>query len=114
MRRQPGARAGRGYTLRAVDKGDGPGAYRDERAALAGENARLRAEVAALRGARRSRAQRALNVALMVVLDVWVFTLIVGWVNAPRDAEVWLGWAAAIVTVGMNVAVAQRVLRAPR
>ncbi|MBK6530829.1 MAG: hypothetical protein IPF99_14820 [Deltaproteobacteria bacterium] len=43
--------------------------------------------------------------------DAWVFTLVVGWVNAPRDAEVWLGWAVAALTVGMNVVAAKRLLR---
>ena len=51
------------------------------------------------------------GVPALVALDGWVFTLVVGWVNAPRDATVWLGWAAAAVMVGTNVAVAQRVLR---
>jgi hypothetical protein len=46
-----------------------------------------------------------------LLLDAWVFTLVVGWVNTPRDAEVWLGWAVAALTVGMNVVVAKRVLR---
>ena len=94
-----------------VNTGDGPGAYRDERAALAAENARLQAEVAGLRGARRTRLQRALTLLVMVAVDAWVFTLIVGWVNAPRDADVWLGWVVAGLTVGMNVVVAQRSLR---
>ena len=95
-----------------MNTGDGPGAYRDERATLAAENARLQAEVAGLRGARRTRVQRALTLLTMAAVDAWVFTLIVGWVNAPRDADVWLGWAVAALTVGMNVVVAQRLLRA--
>jgi hypothetical protein len=91
--------------------GEGPGAYRDERASLTAENARLKAELAGLHGRRRSRAQRALIAVAMVAADAWVFTVIVGLVNAPRDADVWLGWGLAVLTVGMNVAVAQRVLR---
>jgi hypothetical protein len=94
-----------------VNTGDGPGAYRDDRSSLAAENARLRAELEGLRGARRSRAQRAAAVVAALLLDAWVFTLVVGWVNTPRDAEVWLGWAVAALTVGMNVVVAKRVLR---
>ena len=92
--------------------GEGPGAYRDERVALAAENARLTAEVAGLRGARRSWWQRAALGAVTLAVDAWVFTLVVTWVNAPRDAAVWLGWAVALLMVGTNVAVAQRVLRA--
>lgn len=102
----------RGYTLREVSTGDGPGAYRDDRPGLAAENARLRAELAGLRGARRSRAQRAAAAVAVLLLDAWVFTLVVGWVNTPRDAEVWLGWAVAALTVGMNVVAAKRLLRA--
>lgn len=94
-----------------MNTAEGPGAYRDERATLAAENARLKAELAGLRGARWSRWRRGLAGAALVALDGWVFTLVVGWVNAPRDATVWLGWAAAAVMVGTNVAVAQRVLR---
>lgn len=95
----------------AVSSSDGPNAYRDERATLAAENARLKAELAALHGARRSRLGRAALALATVAADAWVFTLVVGWVNAPSDAEVWLGWGVAVLTVGMNVAVAQRVLR---
>lgn len=91
--------------------GEGPGAYRDERASLTAENARLKAELDGLRGRRRSRAQRALIAVAMVAVDAGVFTVIVALVNAPRDADVWLGWGLAVLTVGMNVAVAQRVLR---
>lgn len=91
--------------------GEGPGAYRDERASLTAENARLKAELAGLQGRRRSRAQRALIAVAMLGLDAGVFTAIVALVNAPRDADVWLGWGLAVLTVGMNVAVAQRVLR---
>ena len=101
----------REYTLPAVSTGDGPGAYRDDRPSLAAENARLRAELAGLRGARRSRAQRAAAVVAVLLLDAWVFTLVVGWVNTPRDAEVWLGWAVAALTLGMNVVAAKRLLR---
>lgn len=91
--------------------GEGPGAYRDERASLTAENARLKAELAGLQERRRSGALRALIALGMVALDAGVFTVIVGLVNAPRDADVWLGWGLAVLTVGMNVAVAQRVLR---
>lgn len=94
-----------------MSSGDGPNAYRDERATLAAENARLKAELAALQGARRSRLGRASLAVATVAADAWVFTLIVGWVNAPSDAGVWLGWGVAVLTVGLNVAVAQRVLR---
>jgi len=94
-----------------VSSGDGRSAYRDERATLAAENARLTAELAALHGARRSRLGRAALALATVAADAWVFTLVVGWVNAPSDAGVWLGLGVAALTVGMNVAVAQRVLR---
>lgn len=91
---------------------DGPGAYRDERATLAAENARLRAELAGLRGARRSRAARVGTAVALVALDAWVFTLVVAWVNAPRDASVWTGWVVAALMVLANILAAQRLLRA--
>lgn len=108
-----GAQSGRRGGIRsgAVSSGDGRSAYRDERATLAAENARLKAELAALHGARRSGLGRAALALATVAADAWVFTLVVGWVNAPSDAGVWLGWGVAVLTVGLNVAVAQRVLR---
>lgn len=94
-----------------MNTGDGPGAYRDERSSLAAENARLKAEVTSLRGARRSRLQRVALTATVLVADAWVFTLVVPRVNAPRDADVWLGWALAALMIVTNIVVAQRVLR---
>jgi hypothetical protein len=115
MRRQRSARPGRGgYTLPAVNTGTGPGAYRDERSALAAENARLSAELAELRGARRSTSRRLAIAALIAATDVAVFTMVIGWVNAPRDAIVWLGWCVAALTVAGNVFAAQRALRSQR
>jgi hypothetical protein len=102
---------GRGGIRAAVNTGDGPGAYRDDRLSLAAENARLRSEVERLHGVRRARWQRALVALALLAVDAWVFTLVVGWINAPRDGAVWLGLGVATVTVGLNVVVAQRVLR---
>lgn len=94
-----------------MDTGGDPGAYRDERHSLAAENARLRAELAGLHGARRTRVATAGLVALALAVDAAVFTLIVRWVNAPRDADVWLGWGAAAVLLAANVVFALCVLR---
>ena len=89
-----------------------PAGYRDERHSLAAENARLKAELEGMRGARRSKLQLALAALMLLGLDAGVFSLVVRWVNSPRDGDVWLGWAAAALAVALNVVVAQRVLRA--
>jgi hypothetical protein len=94
-----------------VNTGDAPGAYRDDRLSLAAENAKLRSEVERLHGVRRSRRQRALVALALLGADAWVFTLVVGWINAPSDGAVWLGLGVAAVTIGVNVAVGLRVLR---
>lgn len=94
-----------------MNTGDAPGAYRDDRRSLAAENARLRSEVEALRGARRARWQRALVALALLGLDAWVFTLVVGCINAPSDGAVWLGLGAGALTVAVNVAVVLRALR---
>jgi len=104
----------RGYTLRPVETGGDRGAFRDERHSLAAENARLKAELAGLRGAQRSRMTTAALVALALVVDGLVFTAVVRWVNAPRDADVWLGWSAAALLLVANVVFALRVLRPAR
>lgn len=97
-----------------MDQGGDPGAYRDERRSLAAENARLRAEVAGLRGARRSRRVTALLVAGVLALDAAVFTAVVRWVNSPSDGDVWLGWSAAALLSLANVVFALRLLRPAR
>jgi len=97
-----------------VEPGGDRGAFRDERHSLAAENARLKAELAGLRGAQRSRRATALLVVAALVLDGLVFTAVVRWVNAPRDADVWLGWSVAAALLAANVVFALRVLRPAR
>src|SRR3989338_205412 len=76
----------------AAEGGPGENWRGGGRVTLAAEAARLEAELAALHGARRSRLGRAALALATVAADAWVFTLIVGWVHAPSDAGVWLGW----------------------
>ncbi len=82
--------------------------YRDETASLVAENARLRAELARVRGPRR----RAGAAAVLALADVVTGLALRPWFNGGSDAKFWL--ATIIVAVLSFGAVACALSAVPR
>jgi hypothetical protein len=71
--------------------------YRDETASLVAENARLRSELARVRGPRR----RAAAAAVLVVVDIVSALTLRPWFNGGSDAKFWAATViVAVLTFG--------------
>ncbi len=82
--------------------------YRDERATLAAENDRLRAEVAALRAQRLQRRARVALALCLFALHVAAITYVPNLINARDDGRVYLGALASVALLALDAWAAVR------
>jgi hypothetical protein len=84
--------------------------YRDERASLAEENARLRAEVDQLKGTRRRRGVLFVVGAAVLTVDLVAAQYVPAMINARDDTRVALGALVVVLLVAAHIVIALRVL----
>ena len=87
---------------------------RDERASLAEENARLRAEVDQLKGARRRRGVTFAVGAAVLAVDLVAAQYVPAMINARDDTRVALGALAVVLLVAAHIGIALRLWPAGR
>jgi hypothetical protein len=77
--------------------------YRDDRATLHAENARLHRELAGMRRKRSHRTRVGLALLGLVVLDGVAFEFVRDMINAPRDSTAYAGMGALGLLVLINL-----------
>jgi hypothetical protein len=88
--------------------------YRDERASLAEENARLRAEVDQLKGTRKRRGVVLAVGAAVLLVDLIAAQYVPAMINARDDTRVVVGALAVVLLVAAHVVIALRLWPAGR